>query len=155
MKKIITATILGGSIMASTLFFASDDVTATRCGLLESGSFTGRFYFVDEDCPPDPAGKPQYSFLPAPRIAQPAYDPETQVLEGPSYVVGATSVEESWSVRAKTAQELEAEKDALLEGINRAVFLSLCHLKNQIRTKVDGLSEWSEAQCLTAFKGLL
>ena len=156
-RQIASGVATAGMLFAGTtaLFLLGEDANAVRCAVVKGGNFTGKFYLAENECPPDPLGKPGITFLPSPKVAIPSYNNETQVIEGPSYTVGRDEVTESWSVRNKTAEEIDTSKDLVLEGINKAVFLALCHLKNEVRTKVDSLAEWSEAQCLAAFKNLL
>lgn len=49
-------------------------------------------------------------------VTNPTYDGNTQVKEGPVVTVNATDVTRVWTVRDKTAQELDEQKDR--EAIN-------------------------------------
>lgn len=57
------------------------------------------------------------------RYVDPAFDPETQVRTGPVLVVDTDEVVGTYTVRDKTAQELDDEKDAEATGLlnNRAL----------------------------------
>ena len=128
--------------------------SAGRCALITSGVLT-RLEVFSGPCPPNLANKPTLKWLPAPIAAKPVFSPVTQIMTGPALVISVTGVTESYSVRLKTAQELDDDKTANVNGISVAVFRALCALKNEIRTKVDSLSAWSDAQCITAFKSLI
>lgn len=149
--------LIGGVIGAAVVgvaIFLSGGAEAARCALIESGALK-RLEFFEVACPPNPAGKPQFVWKPSPVVTPPSFDPVTQVRTGPTYVVGANSVTESYEVRSKTAQELDDDKTAKVNEMNLAVFKALCHLKNEVRTKVDSMSAWTDAQCRNAFKNLL
>lgn len=94
------------------------------------------------------------------KMDRPTFDPVTQHAPIQSTVIGSDQVTLTWSTpAAKTQAEMDAEaaaqKDSIAEGINKAVFEALCHLKNEVRTKVESLPAWSKSQCLTAFRALL
>ena len=86
---------------------------------------------------------------------RPPFDEEIEVREGPTRVITDTTVTDTWTVRAKTPLELDGENTKRIDNIDIAVFRSLCHLKNEIRTRVQSLPAWSNEQCKSAFKGLL
>ena len=58
----------------------------------------------------DAAGLKEIGWLPV-RYVDPAFDPLTQVRTGPDYVVAADEVVGTYSVRDKTSQELDDEKE--------------------------------------------
>jgi hypothetical protein len=93
-----------------------------------------------------------------PVVSPPAVDPLSEVLEAPAYQVGASEVTESWSVRAKTAQEIDDDKTAALATFNGTLYSPLLkivvNLHNRIRV-LEGLSTHTEAQVKTAIKNLL
>jgi hypothetical protein len=95
-----------------------------------------------------PADVPQkgWRWLPADPVTAPAFDPASQVREGPTYVVGASAVTESWSVRSKTVPEIDADKDAAIGGLNGStytvlmkVLLSLENDNRAIKMKINDL----------------
>jgi hypothetical protein len=81
------------------------------------------------EVPLDPQGKP-WRWLPV-VDTKPAFDPATEVREGPVITVNANDVTRVWTVRSKTAQELDDEKEAEYSGglngnpVLRAVVLAL------------------------------
>jgi hypothetical protein len=96
--------------------------------------------------PPDPNAAKGMDWRPCDPVAPPAYNAKTEVREGPTYTVGANSVTESWSVRAKTAEEIDADKDAAVTGLNnshyQALLKVLLELENDnrvIKTKVNAV----------------
>ena len=131
---------------------------AERCALLSSGAFTGKFYHADGGCPPDPKGKPQFTFLPAPKVSAPEYDPATQVLTGPTYTVGKSEVTTEWNLRDKTTQELAdevaTEEDNIMLAINKVVLKALCRLENHDRAS-DGKATLTLKQCADLVRSLL
>lgn len=106
--------------------------------------------------PPDKIDKENGVLVVRPYVrVKPAYDPATEVLEGPTRTITDTEVTDTWTVRPKTAQEIDDYKTSQVNGMGQAIIAALCHLKNEVRTKVDGVAAWSKAQCLAAFKTLL
>lgn len=100
--------------------------------------------------------KPDWKWLPAPVATPPSFDPETQVLIGPTRTVGASQVTESYTVRARTAAELDADKDSKIADIGEAVVRALCNHENRIRAlQPSPPAQMSLAQCRAAFKSLL
>lgn len=140
-------------LLAVLFLMVAADAQAGRCALIESGSIA-KFVTFPGDCPPDPSGKPSYRWLPAPEVTPPTFDTETQVREGPTHVIGATQVTQSYTVRSKTAQELDDDKTGTVNRINKAVIRVLCRLENHDRAS-DGKAALTEAQCFNAFKGFL
>ena len=62
-------------------------------------------------------------WLPVRKVGFEPFDPATQVRTDPDYAVGAGEVVAAYTVRAKTAQELDAEKTVAVAGLfnNRAL----------------------------------
>lgn len=134
---------------------ASSAANAVECALLDkTDAILERKVFSGSNCPPDLPSK-GWRWLPIVVAPLPDYDPATEVLLPPVTTVGTTQITVTQAKRSKTAQEIDDEKTAKITGMDIAVFKALCHLKNEIRTKVQGLSAWTDAQCLAAFKGLL
>lgn len=95
---------------------------------------------------PNVGTKPGWKWLPCPHVAKPAYDQATELIEGPTYTVGQSSVTEAWSKRAMTAQEISDAKDEAVSRINGSVFPAqakiILELENeirQLRTRVNAL----------------
>lgn len=111
---------------------------SVRCGLTENGALT-RLENYRGACPADPAGKPQYNWLPAPVVPAPAYDISTQVLEGPAYEVQPTVIVESWNVRAKTQAELDADAASAVGSLSPAAKNPICDLQARVQA-VEGVT---------------
>jgi len=79
---------------------------------------------------------------------------ETQVKEGPVAVVTDNEVIYTWTVRAKNAQELDADKEDALRGIDRAQFEILFMHHNDIRD-LKGQQPVTKAQFKAAIKARL
>lgn len=137
------------------LLGASSAEAAVRCALLVESSLTLLQYgsFDRADCPPDPTGK-GWIWVPAPLAEKPAFNPDTQVLEGPTVTVTADQVTQSYSVREMTPAEIEAVKQEKVDGISEAVLRALCSHENRIRT-LNSQPNLTLAQCRAALKGLL
>jgi hypothetical protein len=60
--------------------------------------------------PPQLKPAKDLKWLPYSKV-KPSYDAETQVREGPVELVTSTEVSHTWTVRAKTAQELDDDAD--------------------------------------------
>lgn len=71
--------------------------------------------------------------LPAPVVTPPTYDAATQALVGPTYTVGATSVTESYTVRALTTQEINDAKDTQISGVDQVTIKVLFNHENRLR----------------------
>ena len=84
----------------------------------------------------------------------PSYDTTTQVLEGPVSVVGVTEVTSSYTVRNKTAPELDTEKLNSVNGMELVVLRILFNHENRIRTLASQPSITVD-QFKTALKNLL
>ena len=118
----------------SLVFLSGNIENPVRCALIDSGAVK-EYRVYDGKCPPDPKGKPEYRFLPAPKADRPEYDPATQVREGPVATIGDDAVTESWTVRDKTPDELAAETADRVQSINSVVFRVLCRHENEIRSR--------------------
>ena len=66
--------------------------------------------------PPDLPLK-DFSWLPLVEEDRPEIDHETEVWEGPEVAVNETEVTRSWSVRAKTDEELGAQTEKFLDDL--------------------------------------
>jgi len=153
-RSVIAGTLLG----ATGLGIAALNIGAAepiRCAWVDSTDDSiVNFQTFDAVCPPDRLHK-NIKWLPAPPVQRAPHDPATEHSPVVSHTVTPTEVTESWNVTAKSAQEIDNDKTNAVNRIDVAIFESLCHLKNQIRTKVDGLTAWSKAQCRDAFKALM
>jgi hypothetical protein len=97
------------------------------------------------------------------------YDPVTQVKEGPVYTQDATSMTATFTVRSKTAQEIDDDKTLRIGGLSRddllTILLSLENDNRLIKAKqnVNHPGSWTagqaaqitKAQLVTGLKALL
>lgn len=88
---------------------------------------------------PDPNAAKGWRWLLCAPVDPPAFDSKTQVRTGPTYTVGASAVTEGWSVRSKTAQEIDADKDAAVDALGatsvyQVLLRALLELENDNRT---------------------
>lgn len=86
-----------------------------RFALLINGAFVRHEHHAAR---PDDIAHKAVTYLPSPPVAQPTIDPLTEVIEGPTYTIGAQSVVEAWTTRPKTAEEIDADKNSALAGLN-------------------------------------
>jgi hypothetical protein len=87
-------------------------------------------------------------------VIDPSFDPAAEVKEGPAIAVLASEVTKLWTVRAKTVQELDADKIAKVDGVSRVAFLAAFNHENRIRA-LEGQPPVTQAQFRNALKGLL
>ena len=78
----------------------------------------------------DAAELKKLSWLPVRRVGFEPFNPAVQVRTGPMYVIEPDEVVATYTVRDKTAQELDAEKDAIASqiterGLLRAYVLAI------------------------------
>lgn len=108
----------------------------------------------DSSVDPSVQTRAGWRWLPAPPAERPAFDPATQVLEGPVLMVAETAVTESYSVRAKTAGELDANREAALDRLDLALFKIAFNHENRLRA-LEGKAAITALQFRTAIKALL
>jgi hypothetical protein len=97
--------------------------------------------------PSQPSDLPQkgWRWLPCPAVAPPSFDPTLEIVEGPTYVVGASEVAETWVKRNMTAPELDAAKDTAMNGLNgtfkvqRKALLQITNDIRDLRAKVNAV----------------
>lgn len=102
---------------------------------------------------PTVATRPPWKWLPV-QETDPAYDPAGQVKEGPVVTVFADKVTRTWAVRAKTAQELDGEKDAVVNGMDLVLLKVAFNHENRVRV-LEGKQPITLAQFKAAIKALL
>lgn len=122
-----------------------------RYALIRPDNTIDRF---GENIDPTVQTKTGWKWLSAPRASVPSYDSAIQVLEGPTITVGETEVTESYNVRNKTTQELDADKDAKINSLEEIIFKILFNHENRIRT-LAGQASVTQAQFRAAIKALL
>lgn len=85
--------------------------------------------------------KAGWRWLPVETVGDVAIIPATQVKEGPIETVEATSVIDTYTVRAKTAPEIDADKAARIDTVTRddllLVILALENDNRLIKTKIN------------------
>jgi hypothetical protein len=104
------------------------------------------------DPPPDVTRK-GIRWLPM-EVTDPACDPATQVKSGPVETVGKDRVTRVWTVRDMTAAELDAAKDAAVDGVDAVALRLLMSHENRIRA-LEGKQAIAAPQFKTALKALL
>jgi hypothetical protein len=124
-----------------------------RCALVNSKDAILEFRQHHDVCPPDLPAK-DWRWLSAPIATPPSYDANTQVLEGPTRTVEASAVTESYTVRSKTAEELNADKESRLNSLAVFVLKHLCDHESRIRV-LEGKSAITFEQCREAIKAAL
>ncbi len=125
----------------------------TQYAVYDNDVFTGAIKDFNEA--PVLPGKPYREFYTLETVS-PAFDSATQVREGPT-------IEEDhinkirrtvYTVRAKTAQELDGEKDQKVDSLDKAIFQVLFNHENRIRT-LAGQPSINMNQFKTAIKALI
>jgi hypothetical protein len=110
----------------------------------------------DANVDPNVQTRPGWRWLPIVVTDPGAFDPATQVKEGPFTTVEAARVTDVYSVRAKTAAELSADKDSQIAGIANVLLQIAFKHENDIRTgRLAGQPAITVAQFKAAIKALL
>lgn len=104
----------------------------------------------------DPAveTKKNWRWLPCPPSPRPTFDPDAEIVEGPTYTVGPSAVAEGWTKRALTAQELDARKEARLDREDKLQFEIHLDLENRLRV-LEGKPAVTRTQYRAALKARL
>lgn len=102
---------------------------------------------------PTVATRAGWKWLPV-EVTSPACDPATQVSEGPVVTVLTDKVTRVWTVRDKTAAELDADKDSVISAFDVLAFKVLFNHENRVRA-LEGKAAVTAAQFRTALKALL
>lgn len=103
--------------------------------------------------PPDLMASEGVRWLPI-IITDPAFDPATQVRTGPVETILANSVTRVWTVRAKTAQQLDDEKTNRVEGVEFLIFELAFDHENRVRV-LEAKAPITRAQFKAALKARL
>lgn len=98
--------------------------------------------------------KPGFKWLACPQVAPPTFDSAVELIDGPTYSVGASAVTEIWTKRNLTAQELRDRKDAKLSAIDMLQFQIAFDMENRVRV-LEGKAVVTAAQYRTALKARL
>jgi hypothetical protein len=102
--------------------------------------------------PPDLPHK-GWRWLPV-TVTDPAHDSANQVKEGPVTTILPDEVTIVWTVRSKTAQELDADRSGQVESTDRVAFLIAFQHENRLRA-IEGQPAVSQTQFRNALKALL
>ena len=84
----------------------------------------------------------------------PPYNSNTEVKTGPVVTINPTLVSRVWTVRAKNAGEIDADKDAEIDRQQRVLLKIILNHENRIRD-LESKTPITMAQLKTAIKGLL
>lgn len=87
-------------------------------------------------------------------VVDPPFNPATEVKEGPVETIAADQVTRTWTVRAKTAGELDAEKEHRLDDFDRLTLAVAFDHENRIRA-LEGKAAVTAAQFRAALKARL
>ena len=82
------------------------------------------------------------------------FDSSIQVKEGPVTTIEATQVTDTWTIRAKTAAELDSDKDNQVNAFNSVAFKIAFNHENRIRA-LEAKPAITAAQFKAAIKALL
>lgn len=119
--------------------------------LIEIATNSIREFREFAETPPDLTRK-GIKWLPVVVTDLPASD--AQVKEGPVITVEAERVTRVWTVRGKTAQEIDAEKESYLDNIERLGFEVDFDHENRLRV-LEGRATVTAAQFRAALKARL
>lgn len=125
----------------------------TQYAIYDNDVFTGIIKDFEEV--PVLPGKPYREFYTLETVLPP-FDSATQVKEGPTIQEDHVNKVRQivYTVRDKTAQELDAEKDVKIDALDKTIFQVLFNHENRIRT-LAGQPQVTVAQFRTAIKGLI
>ena len=102
---------------------------------------------------PTVATRPGWKWLPV-EVTDPPYDPSSQVKEGPVLSVLADRVTRIFTVRAKTAGEIDADKDGVVSAMDMLVFKVLFSHENRVRA-LEGKAAITAPQFRAALKAMI
>lgn len=89
---------------------------------------------IEDNIDPTVQTKPGYRWLPVIDIPRPSYNPSTHVAV-PNVTVGEDAVTRDWSMRAKSPEEIDAEKIQRINAIDFAILAALLGMENRIRSQ--------------------
>ena len=123
--------------------------TADRVALVNDRNEVVRF---TTNIDPNLAGTEDgWKWLPAPEAVKPPHNPDTEYLDGPTFVVGPTEVTSTYTVKPKTPEMIEADREKRLNSMDRFVLQTLCDHESRIRV-LEGKPAITMEQCRTAIK---
>lgn len=122
-----------------------------RYALVKSGSFVENRTYPTK---PDDIPHKGIQWLPCDPVSPPSFDPDTELVSGPTYTVNGSVVTESYTKRALTVQELDALKDAKVSAIDKVQLKIAFNHENRIRA-LEGKAAITQQQFLAAIKTLL
>ena len=115
----------------------------------------GDIKIIREDVDPAVQTKAGWRWIPVEQVGRDAaFDAETEIKSGPVVTVEASRVVETWSVRAKTAAELDRQKDAAAQGFGRIEGLVAFNHENRLRA-LEGKAALTPVQFRAALKAML
>ena len=91
---------------------------------------------------------------PVAAVGDDAYDPATQIKSGPVTTIESNRVVDTWTIRAKTAAELDAEKDLKISAIDALQFAVHFDMENRVRV-LEAKPQITAAQYRNALKARL
>jgi len=125
----------------------------TQYAVYDNQVFTG----IIKELPSVPVlpGKPYRKFYTT-EIVNPAYDPETQVKEGPTIEEDHVNFirRTVYTVRDKTAQELDDDKQTKVDNLDMVALRILFNHENRLRT-LEGQGQVTLNQFKNAVKALI
>lgn len=105
----------------------------------------------------DPAEIPEQKkswWRPVVAIGNDDYDKATHVKTGPVTTIEESRVVDTWTIRPKTAEEIDAEKDFRISGIDKLQFAIHFDAENRLRA-LEGKQPITAAQYRNALKARL
>lgn len=101
------------------------------------------------------AVKEGFKWLPCPKVPRPSYDDKTHVLTGPTYVVTANEVIETWTLTAKSSDELDTELQDRADALETKLLLNILYdMESRMRVR-EGRAAITKVQYHTALKNRL
>lgn len=87
----------------------------------------------------------------APEAVKPPYNPDTQYLEGPVAVVGPDAVTSTYTVRDKTPEMIDGDKEQRLQKLDVIILRIMCDQENRLRA-LESKPAITLQQCRDAIK---
>lgn len=125
-----------------------------RCALINPQNQIDR---ISNNIDPTVKTKTGWKWLPVVTGVYPTYDPDAEKVLGPTYTIGATQVDETWSKINLTAQEISDLKDNSIETLRfpwDVLAKILLNHENRIRA-LESKAAITMLQFKTGIKALL
>lgn len=123
----------------------------TRHALIRPDNTIDRFA---SDIDPTVQTKPGFAWRACPKVGKPAFNIETEIVEGPTYTVNANDVTEVWTKRNLTAGELRDRKDTKVNAVDALQFWVAFDMENRVRA-LESKPAITAAQYRAALKARL